>query len=103
MEKQEKGVWSYRTDRELHGMYYDYDVTVYGETRRSADPYAKACGINGKRSMAVNLSKTNPEGWEEDRAPEKTAENIIYELHIKEFSWDKSGGFPEVRWFCLRK
>lgn len=95
MKRQEKGVWAYRNSRELHGTYYDYDVTIEGETKRTADPYAKACGINGQRSMAVNLLKTDPEGWEEDKAPKKTLENIIYELHVKEFSWDPSGGFPE--------
>lgn len=95
MERQKQGAWAYRNSRELHGTYYDYDVTIEGETKRTADPYAKACGINGKRSMAVNLSKTDPEGWEDDKAPEKTLENIIYELHVKEFSWDPSGGFPE--------
>lgn len=95
MKKQEKGVWAYGFDQELHGIYYDYEVTIEGECRRTADPYAKACGINGRRSMAVNLSRTDPEGWEKDKAPENFAENIIYELHIKEFSWDRSGGFPQ--------
>lgn len=95
MQKEEKGVWAYRTDKELHGVYYDYDVTIEGETKRTADPYARACGINGKRSMAVNLAKTDPKGWETDKAPKRPVENIIYELHIKEFSWDESGGFPE--------
>lgn len=95
MKKREKGVWVYQTNQELHGIYYDYEITIEGKTRRSADPYARACGINGKRSMAVNLFKTDPRGWEKDKAPEKTVENIIYELHIKEFSWDRSGGFPE--------
>lgn len=95
MKKEKHGVWAYRTVRELHGTYYDYEITIEGETRRTADPYAKACGINGQRSMAVNLLKTNPEGWKEDKAPEKPVENIIYELHVKEFSWDPCGGFPE--------
>ena len=95
MERQEKGVWMYRCGEELHGTYYDYEVTTEGETTRTADPYARACGVNGQRSMAVNLSKTDPQGWEEDRAPAQPVENIIYELHVKEFSWDPSGGFPE--------
>ena len=46
--------------------------------------------------MAVDLSRTDPEGWESDRAPERQEEQIIYELHVKEFSWDASGGFPEA-------
>ncbi|MEI3219263.1 MAG: hypothetical protein V8S08_06030 [Lachnoclostridium sp.] len=95
MTRKEKGVWEYYTNQELHGIYYDYRVTIDGVTGRTADPYAKACGINGQRSMVVNLSKTNPEGWEEDQIPEKSEENIIYELHVKEFSWDSAGGFPE--------
>lgn len=95
MEKQEKGVWGWETEQELHEVYYDYTLEIEGEQIRSADPYAKACGVNGVRSMAVNLRRTDPEGWEEDRTPEEGPERIIYELHVKEFSWDPSGGFPE--------
>lgn len=95
MEVREKGVWSWETDEELHGVYYDYLITRDGEKVLTADPYAKACGVNGLRSMAVNLKKTDPEGWEKDQSPEEGEERIVYELHVKEFSWDKSGGFPE--------
>ncbi|MBM6855375.1 type I pullulanase [Mediterraneibacter glycyrrhizinilyticus] len=95
MEREEKGVWCWKTDDELHGVYYDFSLELEGETVRSADPYAKACGVNGERSMAVNLSRTDPEGWERDCAPQAGPERIIYELHVKEFSWDASGGFPE--------
>ena len=95
MEAKEKGVWSWETDEELHGVYYDYLITRDGEKVLTADPYAKACGVNGLRSMAVNLKKTDPEGWEKDQSPEEGEERIVYELHVKEFSWDKSGGFPE--------
>lgn len=95
MEAREKGVWSWETDEELHGVYYDYLITRDGEKVLTADPYAKACGVNGLRSMAVNLKKTDPEGWEKDQSPEEGEERIVYELHVKEFSWDKSGGFLE--------
>ena len=96
LEKGKKGVWSYRTVRNLDGWYYDFDVTVDGKTRRTADPYAKACGVNGVRSMVIDLKKTDPEGWERDRAPEHTPEQVIWELHIKDFSWDLSGGFKDA-------
>ncbi len=95
MVQREKGVWEYRTAEYLHEIYYDYELVIEGESRCSADPYAKACGVNGLRSMAVDLAETNPSGWEEDRAPLPEPERFIYELHVKEFSWDKSGGFPE--------
>ncbi len=95
MRKEDKGVWSWFSDKNMHGVYYDYTLLFEGEPVRSADPYAYACGINGKRSMAVDLKSTDPAGWENDRAPGKGTEQIIYELHVKEFSWDPSGGFPE--------
>lgn len=96
MEKGEKGVWLYRTVRNLDGVYYDFDVTVDGKTCRTADPYARACGINGARSMVVDLKRTNPDRWSEDTAPAQRPEQVIYELHIKDFSWDKAGGFDDA-------
>ena len=95
MKREDKGVWSWSTEKCLHGVYYDFTLVTEGEEIRSADPYAKACGINGARSMAVDLKTTDPEGWDADLAPEKGPEQIVYELHVKEFSWDVSGGFPE--------
>ena len=96
MEKGGNGVWRYQTRRNLDGWYYDFDVTVAGKTCRTADPYAKACGVNGNRSMVIDLSRTDPDGWAADRAPAQRPEQVIYELHVKDFSWDPNGGFPEA-------
>ena len=93
MAAKEQGLWEYETPENLDGVYYDYAVRVDGKTYETADPYGVACGVNGLRSMVLDLSRTDPENWEKDRAPEKQAEQIIYELHIKDFSWDLSGGF----------
>ena len=95
MELKEKGVWEYAVNENLSGKYYDFALKIKGKTRISTDPYAKACGVNGKRSMIIDLNTTNPNGWEEDKAPLKGAEDIIYELHVKEFSYDENAGFPE--------
>ena len=95
MELKEKGVWEYAVNENLSGKYYDFALKIKGKTRISTDPYAKACGVNGKRSMIIDLNTTNPNGWEEDKAPTKGAEDIIYELHVKEFSYDENAGFPE--------
>ena len=93
MEKGKKGVWSYKTTRNLDGWYYDFDVTVAGKTCRTADPYARSCGVNGNRSMILDLKRTNPAGWDADRTPAAAPETVIYELHVKDFSWDPAGGF----------
>lgn len=93
MTKQERGLWYYKADQDLDGVYYDFAVTAGGCCRKTADPYAKACGVNGTRSMVIDLRKTDPDGWRQDCAPEKQSETVIYELHVKDFSWDPSGGF----------
>ena len=91
----EKGTWSFSFGEYLHGTYYDYTVYRKDEMVRTADPYATACGCNGIRSMVVDLSKTNPEGFLEDKAPAKEKETVIYELHIKDFSYDEDSGIPK--------
>ncbi len=96
MEKEEKGVWNLLLAGDYHGSYYDYRVWTEGECCRTADPYAVGCGSNGYRSMVTDLKRTNPEGFEEDRAPRRPAENIIYELHIKDFSHDPDSGIPRA-------
>ena len=90
----EQGLWSWETPHDLDGVYYDYDVNVDGVTRRTADPYARACGLNGNRSMVIDLRRTDPMGWKSDKAPVATPDQVIYELHVKDFSWDRAGGFP---------
>ncbi len=93
MTRGEKGTWEMRMPEDLHGYYYDYAVTVDQTTYETGDPYAKSCGVNGRRSMVLDLPRTDPAGWEQDKAPAAAAEQVIYELHIKDFSWDQAGGF----------
>ena len=89
----EKGTWECHTTRNLDGWYYDYAITVDGKLYETNDPWAKACGVNGLRSMVLDLTRTNPEGWENDKAPDPQPEQVIYELHVRDFSWQKAGGF----------
>lgn len=96
MEKQEKGVWYHRISEDMHGQYYDYRIWTAGEFVQTADPCAVGCGCNGRPSMVVDLRRTDPEGFRQDRAPERCVENIIYELHIKDFSYDPDSGIPKA-------
>ena len=95
LELGDRGVWSCTVEGDLHGVYYDYEVTVRGETALTADPYAVACGRNGRRSMAADLARTDPKGFDRDGAPPLPPENIIYELHVKDFSYHPDSGVPE--------
>ena len=63
MEKEEKGVWAYRTGESLHGVYYDYELTFDGEKTVTGDPYARACGVKMciRDSLYTELYKGS--GW----------------------------------------
>ena len=90
-----RGVWQCRVPGDLDGCYYDFAVTDReGVCRRTADPWARACGRDGGRSMVVDLRRTDPAGWAADRAPARPPEDIIYETHVKDFSYDPASGVP---------
>ncbi len=82
-----RGMWVYETRRNLDGVYYDYEVFSDGISRVTADPYAKACGLNGQRSMVIDLRRTDPPGWAFDSPPPPQPETVIYEIHVKDFNW----------------
>ena len=108
MHKGEKGVWRAEKTGDLDGIYYTFLVTADGQQRETADPYAKAAGVNGRRSMVVDLQKAAPQGWESERTAldEKLREEargnrtgstapVIWEVHVKDFSYDERCGVPE--------
>ena len=84
----EKGVWSYTQENCGHGTYYTYTVTTAVGTQETTDPYAKAAGVNGNRSMVVDLSLTDPTGWEKDKVIELDSYTnaVIWEIHVRDFS-----------------
>lgn len=62
------GVWSVTLQGDYKNTYYTYLVTVNGTTNETQDVYSKATGVNGARSMVVDLDSTDPEGWGERQA-----------------------------------
>ena len=83
-----KGVWEVTVKGDLHKKYYLFTVLVHGVEQISSDPYAKACGINGKRSMVVDMARTNPEGWDSVKTPElkSPSDAVAYEVHIADIT-----------------
>ncbi len=90
----ENGVWSTGISGDLKNIYYTYKITRGKKSVETTDIYAKACGINGKKSMVVDLSATNPKGWENDRhvTADSSADAIIWEVQISDFSSSESSG-----------
>ena len=90
------GTWVAEKNGDLNGVYYTFSTVVESkESAEAPDPYAKALGVNGKRSMVINLSETNPEGWENDKGVfynKNITDAILYELHVRDLSMDESSG-----------
>ncbi|MCH5298788.1 MAG: type I pullulanase [Ruminococcus sp.] len=96
------GVWSYTLAGDHKNQYYTYLVTAKNtngtvETNETQDIYSKAVGVNGDRSMIVDLDSTDPDGWDDDKHVvfNNMTEAAVWELHIRDFSADPNSGISE--------
>lgn len=99
MSQDVNGTWVASKDGDLNGVYYTYTASLDGLKVEACDPYARTTGVNGKRAMVIDLDSTDPEGWDEDTNPhagESINDAIIYELHMRDLSSDKSSGITNV-------
>ena len=64
-----RSIFSATAEGNLDGVYYTYEVHTSDGTFSSHDPYARACGVNGHRSMVIDLSKTDPDGFADEDRP----------------------------------
>lgn len=94
MQRHEDGTWTYVKEGDLHKVYYTYQVLVDGKEQETNDPYGKATGVNGIRSMVVDLESTNPEGFDKDHGPAvaKETDIVVYEISIADTTADATCG-----------
>ena len=87
------GTWVAERMGDLNGIYYTYLVMVDGHMQEACDPYARTTGVNGQRSMVIDMESTNPPGWEEDTDPNAHlafSDAFLYELHVRDLSMHRS-------------
>lgn len=99
------GVWSVTIAGDIKNVYYTYSITTTNTTEtakpvtyETQDIYSKATGVNGKRSMVVDLDSTDPEGWENDAHVllNKSTDASIWEVQVKDFSYSDSSGVSKA-------
>lgn len=90
MERTAADTWTATVTGNLMGRFYTFD-TGRGEC---AGIFAKAVGVNGQRAAIIDMDKTNPAGWNDDRRPvvKSPADLVIYEMHHRDYSIDASSG-----------
>lgn len=97
------GVWSVTLDGDLKGKFYTYTITAANvtgtktTTKETQDVYSVATGVNGNRSMIVDLNDTNPEGWDKDKhvVLDKSTQSSVWEVHVKDFSYAENSGVSD--------
>ena len=84
------GIYCAVVEKDLKNHAYRFSVNG----QLSVGVFAKAVSVNGETGKVVDLSETNPAGWEIDRRPvvKSPADLIIYEMHHRDFSVDASSG-----------
>ena len=60
LEKRGQGLWSVYLPGDQHGHYYTYTLHAGDTSWEAADPYARAAGVNGKRSMIADFARIDP-------------------------------------------
>ena len=92
------GVWSTTVDGDLHGVYYTYLIQNGNKSNETQDVYSKATGVNSARSMVVDLERTNPEGWENDKhvLVDEQTKAIVWEIHVRDFSSSNTSGVSKA-------
>ena len=91
------GVWSLNLSGDYKNKYYTYLVTVNGTTKETQDVYSQAVGVNGNRTMLVDLDSTDPSGWSDDKHVlfNSASEAAVWEVHVRDFSVSKNSGVSE--------
>ena len=97
MKKGDKGVWSVKLTGDKKNLYYTYLVTIDGVTTETADVYAKAAGVNGNRSMIVDLDSTDPKDWDKDSHVlyDDPTDAVVWEIHVRDFSKNQVSGVSD--------
>ena len=91
------GIWSVTLQGDYKDIYYTYLVNVKGSTNETQDVYSKATGVNGNRSMVVDLDATDPEGWSSDKHVFQATptSSVVWEVHVRDFSVSDTSGVSE--------
>jgi pullulanase len=99
MKSSANGTWVATLDGDKKNTVYTYRVKFGTVVNEAVDPYVRATTVNGDRGVVVDLSKTNPTGWNESKPKfsGRATDAVIYELHIRDLSMDKSSGIPDAQ------
>ena len=92
MKRDVQGTWFLKKSGDLDKIYYTYKITRNGKVIETQDPYSVATGVNGERSMVLDLKETDPKGFAEDKGPQVKSKTdmVICEISVADITGDAS-------------
>lgn len=102
----QRGTWVARVHGDLHRVPYLYRADIDGVWRDAVDPYGRTSTVNGGASVVVDMQRTSPVHWTQERPPfsGEPVDAVFYELHTRDFSISPDSGMnPRFRgkWLAL--
>ena len=95
MRKAANGTWTVSFPEKLYGKFYTFQVQFNGSwLKETPGVWTKAVGTNGQRAAIIDMKKTNPDGWDNDKyvvTPHQT-DAVVYEMHHRDFSVHQNSG-----------
>ncbi len=89
------GCWKVSLKGDYAGKFYTFEVHIQGQWRgETPGIFAKAVGVNGKRAAIIDLKKTDPQDWGNDKRPALTdfSEIVLYEVHHRDYTVSPNSG-----------
>ena len=88
LDRGERGLWETSVAGDLDGVYYQYRFHRLGNVVTAPDVHAFAATADSRRSMVVDLDRTNPEGFASHEPPvlARPTDEMIYEIHVRDYS-----------------
>jgi pullulanase len=85
------GVFTVTVSGDLHKKYY---TLLINDQVEIVDPYAESACSNSRRGAVIDHHRAEPKLWETHKrpAPAPFCDAVLYELHLKDFTGDKSSG-----------
>ncbi|MHC4834173.1 MAG: type I pullulanase, partial [Planctomycetota bacterium] len=88
LERGDRGTWSVAVPGDRHGDRYRYRFEHYGRLDETPDIHAFASSPDERWSIVADLDRLAPEGWGGIPAPvlAQPTDEVIYEIHVRDFS-----------------
>ena len=95
LKKDKYNFWHQTVKGDLAGKFYTIRSRQNGEWAEEAPGiFAKAVSVNGTRAAIIDMSRTNPDGWTDDKRPAMTdpTDIVVYETHLRDFTMSVNSG-----------